>query len=137
MTTVKHVKMIYRNRIEDVKNNRSLSYQDIADMAGVTKQTVVVCYNNSAHQVEDRNNGGYMEIYPKNKRNSSEVKKHRRVSLILSGSTSIAIRRTSWRRSSHYLQSKGWCSFYLMTSRGMAIGTISGRPLPLPMVRRK
>ena len=40
MITVKQVKMIYRNRIEDIKDKRSLSYQDIADKAGVTKQTV-------------------------------------------------------------------------------------------------
>lgn len=51
MITVKQVKMIYRNRIEDIKDKRSLSYQDIADKAGVTKQTVWNAIN-KAHKVK-------------------------------------------------------------------------------------
>jgi DNA-binding LacI/PurR family transcriptional regulator len=43
--------MIYRNRIEDIKDKRSLSYQDIADKAGVTKQTVWNAIN-KAHKVK-------------------------------------------------------------------------------------
>jgi predicted DNA-binding protein (UPF0251 family) len=51
LITVKQVKMIYRNRIEDIKDKRSLSYQDIADKAGVTKQTVWNAIN-KAHKVK-------------------------------------------------------------------------------------
>ena len=51
MITVKQVKMIYRNRIEDIKDKRSLSYQEIADKAGVTKQTIWNAINKS-HKVK-------------------------------------------------------------------------------------
>ena len=51
MITVKQVKMIYRNRIEDIKDKRGLSYQQIADKAGVTKQTVWNAIN-KAHKVK-------------------------------------------------------------------------------------
>ena len=51
MITIKQVKMIYRNRIEDVKNAQGLSYQDIADKADLTKQTIWNAINN-AHKVK-------------------------------------------------------------------------------------
>lgn len=51
MITIKQVKLIYRNRIEDAKNSKGLTYQDIADKADVTRQTAWNAINKS-HKVK-------------------------------------------------------------------------------------
>ena len=45
MTTVKQLKMQYRNGIEDAKNRKGLTHAEIAEMAGLTRETVMNAVN--------------------------------------------------------------------------------------------
>jgi len=51
MTTVKQLKMQYRNGIEDAKNRRGLTHAEIAEMSGLTRETVMNAIN-KPHKVK-------------------------------------------------------------------------------------
>ena len=51
MTTVKQLKMQYRNGIEDAKNRKGLAHAEIAEMSGLTRETVMNAVN-KPHKVK-------------------------------------------------------------------------------------